>query len=365
MATFDFITTEDLRVCLESDFQEMKSCATVKAWKAVHVIAGSIIESVLIDALIAEGHVTLDQGLKLDLGGAIDRCREKTLITDRTSELSSVIKGYRNLIHPGRALRLDDTVDFDSSQVVQALVNMVLEDVARKKRKSYGYTAEQIVTKIENDSSASAIVTHLLKETNETEIERLMMKVLPEHYLTHMDYDYREPHVLEGLCVCFRSAFTRASEDLKKRVAQHFVTLFKEESDRIVLTYGTAFLRMTYLNLVPKDDAEIVKQHLLSRLNSSRDLNLILALDGIGLFLKSSEIDSFIDPLVRIIFHDDNDLKEQAESCIKNEWWRMPKEIDQALKIRINAWIDSNKEKGSDEKVVRLEEIMAELDTPF
>jgi hypothetical protein len=55
MVSFDFITDEAFRTSLESDYQELKSCMTTKAWKAVHVLSGSIVEAVLTDYLIAMG----------------------------------------------------------------------------------------------------------------------------------------------------------------------------------------------------------------------------------------------------------------------------------------------------------------------
>jgi len=43
MAIFDYITIDEFRKSLESDYQEMTSCFTAEAWKAVHVLAGSIL----------------------------------------------------------------------------------------------------------------------------------------------------------------------------------------------------------------------------------------------------------------------------------------------------------------------------------
>ena len=51
MADFTFIVDPGLRRGLESDFKELSACLKAEAWKAVHVLAGSIVEAVLIDAL--------------------------------------------------------------------------------------------------------------------------------------------------------------------------------------------------------------------------------------------------------------------------------------------------------------------------
>lgn len=49
---FDFITDEGLRDGLGSDYREMIQCAEVGSWKAVHLLAGSIVEAVLVDHLV-------------------------------------------------------------------------------------------------------------------------------------------------------------------------------------------------------------------------------------------------------------------------------------------------------------------------
>ncbi len=45
-------------------------------------------------------------------------------------------------------------------------MEVVASEVADLKRDTYGYTAQQIVTKVENDSSSIAILGDLLKKTN-------------------------------------------------------------------------------------------------------------------------------------------------------------------------------------------------------
>jgi hypothetical protein len=48
-----FITHEEFRLALGADQAELIRCLEGRAWKAVHVLAGSITEAVLLDYLIA------------------------------------------------------------------------------------------------------------------------------------------------------------------------------------------------------------------------------------------------------------------------------------------------------------------------
>src|SRR5262249_17012038 len=146
MAAFDFITNEEFRASLEADQAELLASMGAKAWKAVHVLAGSIIEAVLLDYLIAsEYHSRPPQDLlKMDLHKGIDACLAEGVLTSKTAQLSVVVKDYRNLIHPGRSVRLSEKVDENSAKVAQALVEMIVAEVAKKKSEKYGNTAEQL-----------------------------------------------------------------------------------------------------------------------------------------------------------------------------------------------------------------------------
>src|ERR1043166_4837844 len=56
MGAFDFVSDERFRESLESDYLEIQRCLDAEAWKAVHVLAGSIVEAVLIDYLLSVNH---------------------------------------------------------------------------------------------------------------------------------------------------------------------------------------------------------------------------------------------------------------------------------------------------------------------
>jgi len=161
MPSLDFVTLEDLRSSLESDLQEMTRCAQAKAWKAVHVLAGSIVEAILIDALVSEQVVSLEQAVKLELAAAIITSKDKGIISARTADLSSVIRSYRNLIHPGRALRLSERVDAIQRTLAQALVSIVLEEMVAGGGSTMATLRSKSSRRLEGDSSASVICPRL------------------------------------------------------------------------------------------------------------------------------------------------------------------------------------------------------------
>ena len=66
---FRFITDDEFRSSLENDLAELEAAKRAGAWKCVHVLAGSIVEAVLIDYLLAVKYKGLseDMILKMDL----------------------------------------------------------------------------------------------------------------------------------------------------------------------------------------------------------------------------------------------------------------------------------------------------------
>jgi hypothetical protein len=342
MEKFDFISGEDFRKSLEDDYKELLECLKVNAWKASHVLAGSIIETLLIDFLIASNykHKTSVDPLKMDLGQAIAACKKEGILSEKAEQLSNVIKSYRNLIHPGRKIRLGEEVDENGAKVAQALVDIVIKEVSARRKENYGYTAEQIVSKLERDSSAIYIIEHILKETNPGELERLLITAIPKRYNELKIEEFVPAFVSSSLEHCFRTAFNMVNEEVKKKVMKRFVAVLKEADEEIVLSYETAFFRGSDLKYLPASDAKIVKGHLLSRLSKDATMPLFQALKDIGKCLTLDDTQNFIDTLVRpIVWGKEDKLKNTARNFLIDEYSNMKKNVKDRVLLRLDDWI--------------------------
>src|SRR5262245_11047422 len=160
---FDFITDKRFKDTLKSDYAELQVSVKHGLWKAAHVLAGSIIEAVLIDYLVAVRHAgkSGEELLKWDMGKLISAGEKEGILTAKNAQMCVVVKDYRNLIHPGRILRLSESVEEEGATVAQSLVKLVGRDIGKKKAEKYGYTAEQLLSKIENDLDCVAYLPDL------------------------------------------------------------------------------------------------------------------------------------------------------------------------------------------------------------
>lgn len=345
MATFDFIQGEKFRLSLESDYEELNAAIQVKAWKAVHILAGSIIEAILVDYLITLGKqkkLSADP-LRMSLGDAISECRKEDIISDRTEHLLHVVQSYRNLIHPGRSVRLGETATENSAKIVHALIDIIAEEVASRRKQNYGYTAEQIMTKLQHDSTAIAIIENLLEDTNEYEKERLLLEAVPERYLnltTVVNPDDIPENLLSSFVTCFRLTFKTASEETKKKVMKNFVRVIKEEKSRIVWRY--VFFRAEDLQYLSFEDASLIKKHFLSILEAPLKTEMLDAIKGIGHFLDFSEAISLLYHFINSITLYEGSYIFEPKYNIKGiiqvlvlECYGMSKEVYKALEKKL------------------------------
>jgi hypothetical protein len=387
MASFDFITGEDFKTSLEKDFKEMNLCIQTGAYKAAVVIAGSIVEAVLIDYVIAENIVVREDALKLDFGKVLTLCKDKKIISEKASDLSSAIKGYRNLIHPGRALRLNESVDKDSAEVSKALVNIVLGEIEKLKKENYGYTAEQILAKIKSDSNTRAILELLIKKTNSKELERLMLKLLPNAYheefrlqesrlmakLYSEDDDWefssKNPHLMSTLIDCFRISFSHAGQDVRKKVVDWYAQVIKEEGESVISSYGTAFFNATYMFQMDSEDAEIVKHYILGQMKNNMNRAILNGLFGLGSFLKNGDVAAYIDPLVRSISRENVELEEEEYTrsllLIETSYDTFDPEIRKDFMERLELWENTFRSKGQEEKAEKVRKLKESIYIPL
>ncbi len=202
---FDFISDERFRKSLDCDYREMLSSLEAGAWKAVHVLAGSIVEAILVEYLsVSRTAGTGPDPLRLDLNDAIEACKAAGVIQDSTASLCDVIRNYRNLIHPGRVIRLKQEVGADGAQIASSLVSMITREVATKRKEVYGATAEQIVKKVKSDQFSIAVLPHLLGEANEHELARLVTTLIPQAYFDESSFFCQNDSVLARLSIAYR-----------------------------------------------------------------------------------------------------------------------------------------------------------------
>lgn len=147
----DFISEEPLRKILEIDIGAINRALSNGEWKSATVLAGSVIEALLLWELINNHEkekiketikILLEQKIldrnpgsdleKWNLNSYIEVATALEIITNNTAQQAKLAKQFRNLIHPGREKRLRQKCDRGTALSAVAAVEHVVRDLIEK-----------------------------------------------------------------------------------------------------------------------------------------------------------------------------------------------------------------------------------------
>jgi len=313
MDLFDFIADDTFRDCVASDYRELLAAQAAGAWKSVVVMAGSIVEAVLVDYLLSSGACgkTEDQLLKMELGPLIELCKNDGVLSERTTQLSTVIKNYRNLIHAARVKRLGEKVNEESANIAESLLKMVIDEVSAKQIEAYGHTAEQVVAKIFKDQNGFlSVFPSLLPRVHAKEKRKLLLNLLPFHYdslndefssltatNTATNTCLLKTWTAKHYCVieCYRLTHASCEESLKAEAVNAYLQILKFGDENKRRNYEHAFFRAAHLRYANDPIAKrTIISHLFSMMESSFDDTMVRCTSGVAAFVDADNQDEHL-----------------------------------------------------------------------
>jgi hypothetical protein len=131
-----FITEDAFRETVRNDVSTANSAFHNGEWKAATVLAGSAIEALLlwkIQSVGASAVASLPNKPKgppenWDLSGYINVAKDLNVIKANTAAQAELAKFFRNLIHPGRAVRKSQVCDRGTALAALAALEFVVRD---------------------------------------------------------------------------------------------------------------------------------------------------------------------------------------------------------------------------------------------
>lgn len=143
-AGLEFIKDDALREELRRDISASTGALMSHDYKAATVLAGSVVEALLLWALGTVGEPAVRancaqlnlprRGLEFwALGDFIAAASECALIEANTKTQAELAQDFRNLIHPGRAQRLNAACTLGTAYAALAAVDAVCTDFAKRK----------------------------------------------------------------------------------------------------------------------------------------------------------------------------------------------------------------------------------------
>jgi len=150
-AELSFINDNDLRESLRRDISVVNSALANGEWKASTVLAGSVVEALLLwtlqqspltnvtsaaEELVDAKTLKRKPSANLEdwfLPELIEVAAHLEVIKDDTAIQTRLAKNYRNLIHPGRTQRLGQICDRGTALAATAALERVVTDISQRK----------------------------------------------------------------------------------------------------------------------------------------------------------------------------------------------------------------------------------------
>jgi hypothetical protein len=126
---FSFVRDAELRCIAERDYAELRTLNVETATKSVLIMAGSIIEGLLLDATVASEAITKEKAAEMTLQQLLSAAAKPGIV--REDRVGNAVRNYRNMIHPAREIR--DKIVFSSvdATLARAAVDVIIQDIRK------------------------------------------------------------------------------------------------------------------------------------------------------------------------------------------------------------------------------------------
>lgn len=177
---FNFVGDRNFQQILQRDFDEVQKCIEIGANKSAVILSGSILETLLSDFFIEnlpEGKNRQDI-LKLSLNTLLELAVQQNVISQSDSSLATVLKSYRNLIHPGREVRSNESIDNPTTKMAYSILELLLNKIEKKYKEQFIHSAEEILDKLDDDWNFRSVFGLIITKLSNLEKIKLFEELI-------------------------------------------------------------------------------------------------------------------------------------------------------------------------------------------
>lgn len=236
MERFSFIPDDVFRKSLESDYEELLRAVEHGMYKSAQVIAGSIVEALLVSTLGEKSYAPKNKNhtvLDIALNEAIEASKNLKIISGDAENLASVIKSYRNLIHPGREIRTGEKPSKNKADISKCLVDMLIEEIEQVYSVEKGFTPQGIINKIISDPNAFKIIGELENHLS----ENVKFQLLKDEISRSINAALLNDSPVDNLMDFYNYIHRRAGEPSINRLSAHLENLIKHGTGTEISSY--------------------------------------------------------------------------------------------------------------------------------
>lgn len=330
---YSFVPDRKFKTLMDDDYQELGRCIDSGCYKSVIVLAGSLIECLSLFCLQHLNKWPSSKGdiLKADLASLIDQLVQENILSNKAKDLSSVVRYYRNLIHPGRLMRLDEKADKDSAEIAASLVNLITAELAKAFLKQYGLTADQMIEKLKIDSSAAIISHHHLKRISGAEAARLVSEIIPkelgrlesENWISDEEADWIQRY-RSALCSVFFVACKQKQGGPTEAFSIFYVETLRNGSAAFISLVDKFLFDGVFLLSMAKDDYDMVVDHWIGKLTPTAIVVYDRGVRSVMKHLETKNLAAFYIKLANM--HERTKEKKGKDTFYEILSWNIPDE---------------------------------------
>lgn len=344
----DTVRDRRLRQVLESDYVELQLALSNGMNKASLVLAGGIVEAVLINYLLVIGykHPPKDADPKnMQLADLISACEAEGALTPETASHCQILKSYRNLIHPGRSARSDELADRSRADVAEKLVERVIRDVEERACKRPEWAAEAVLRFARSIDvlDPELAISRKVRALPSAEVARLVVDVLPDRFAAEVDdvwSDDDEDHDPDDFRLpimwCFRAGWSMVPTSVKADAARRLLRELDEGRpfpEAWLCTFFDADL-LAALEDSERDDLVTYVLQVLPRTDFLSPLN------GVGPYLSPSAAAELVSMLTGKIATTIGIFRRAPTEILESEVPRLPVESVDAARRALDEAVD-------------------------
>lgn len=172
---FEYVSDGSFQDILRRDFLELKKCQESKSSKSILVLSGSILEALLADYFCENLPAGQTQATILNstLATLLDLAENAGIINKSDKNLATVLKDYRNLIHPGREVRKKEAFDNSTAELAISVLELLLKKIETKYKEKFALTADDILFNLDEDWNYRSIYSMVITKISSLEKKKL------------------------------------------------------------------------------------------------------------------------------------------------------------------------------------------------
>lgn len=319
------IRDRGIRKLLISNFRELQLASRNHMNTATLILAGGIVEGVLIDYLQAIGYTATgkrSEPNEMSLEDVIAVGAEKGALTPETQNLCKVLQGYRNLVHPGRVVREDQWPTASRAELSAVAVERVLADVQERVRTLPQWAADVLADSADVPFVAEAALARQAGQLPAAEAERLLLEIVPDRLelvdSPKDDEGYWAPVL--GYRACLGAVLGKVSSEARRAAAVALMERleFADPTDDPEKWIETFFFP-ELLDSLDESERGSLSAQLVWSLDPLFRRKVQLDVSGIGRDLSPVAIPAFVKACARAYLSKDDAMREFARKTLLAE----------------------------------------------